>query len=169
MFIERMLIQCASFGTENACDLILLFFFGENLPSYACSMEIAQAISDNTSRSEIKFEPAQCGTSAEIEHYEPRVLFVTAFDNEHVGHRALLKVAMRELLEGKVDMETFASEHFGPAKAPLAAPALDIFISVFLDDGFSAHTEVKERIASHLQYLQESCPSITRCAAWQPH
>ena len=57
---------------------------------------------------------------------------------------------MRELLEGKADVGTFASQHFGPAKALLAAPALDIFALIFLDDEYSDHTEVKERTAGSL-------------------
>ena len=150
MFIENMIVQCASFGTDEDCKLILRFFFSKNLPSYACSMALAQAIHDDTIRSGIEFEPAPWGSSRDIDLYIPRVLLATTYDTEYISHRPVLKVAMRPLIEGRDDVKTFALAHFGPAKAPLAALALDIILPIFTDENFTSHIEAKERTASDL-------------------
>ena len=108
MFIENMIVQCAGFGTDGNCKLILLFFFSKNLPSYPCSMALAQAIHDDTTRSGIEFEPTPCGSSKDIEPYIPRVLLATTYDIEYISHRPVLKVAMRPLMEGRDDVKTFS-------------------------------------------------------------
>ena len=157
---EKMLIQVATFGTEDECKMVLLFFFGNAPPSDACCLQVTEAIRLKLGLLDIAFQPAPCGVARELKQYHPLVLLATTYDVDHLAQRPVLRVAMRAILSGELEVAAFATIFFEPMKVQLAAAALKIFAVILSDEDspaeMLAHAEAKEAVAGCVLMLLAS-------------